>query len=140
MRVIVVDDNSVQGQSLIDYLRMHRHDGAWTPCLTGLVGLLELSNYDIAVLDMILPCCDVKTLIDGLREACPGLPYVILTGLDWGHPLLELVPPGVPILHKPVEPSILLQTLETELQRHPSRRKFRSPPMELASDPRSHQP
>jgi DNA-binding response OmpR family regulator len=140
MRVIVVDDNSIQGQTLIEYLRMHNHDGAWAPCLTGLVGLLRLSNYDIAVVDMILPCCDVKTLIGGLQEASPGLPYVVLTGLSPGHPLLELVPPGVPILHKPVEPAVLLFALETELQRHPPHRRLEAPPMELVSDPRSHEP
>lgn len=112
MRVLVVDDNVVQGDALTDYLRSRGYEADWAPCLVGAVGRMKLKKYDVAVLDLIVACCTTEELIRGVVER-PNAPHIVaFTGLLPGDPHLDLLPPGTPVIHKPADPDEILAEIE----------------------------
>jgi DNA-binding response OmpR family regulator len=118
MRILVVDDNVVQAEGLAEFLARHGHETSWAPCLQGALGRMRLRHYDVAVMDLMLPCCGVETLIEGMRTA-PHAPFLIaFTALAEGDPTLALLPPGTPVVHKPADPEEVLRALEA-LPRRP---------------------
>jgi CheY-like chemotaxis protein len=113
MRILVVDDNAVQGEALADYLGSRGHEAAWAPCLVGALAHLRRRRYDVALVDMVLPCCGPGELVRGLLAAPRPPALVALTGLAPGDPALEVLPPGTPVLHKPADPEDVVRTLES---------------------------
>lgn len=111
MRILVVDDEPVQGEGLAQYLTDHGHEADWVVCLIGALGCMRLRHYDVIVTDLMIKCIGPRQLIDGLRAA-PGPPTLVaLTAAPEGDPVLDVLPPGTIVLHKPVDPERVLHVV-----------------------------
>jgi DNA-binding response OmpR family regulator len=112
VRILVIDDEPVQGEALAEYLCLHGHHADWTVCLTGALALMRLRRYDTVVTDLMLACVSANRLIEGLRSV-PHPPAIIaLTGLPLQDPVVKGLPAGVPVFQKPMDPEVILAAIE----------------------------
>lgn len=112
MRVLVIDDEPVQGEALAEYLRMRGHHADWTVCLAGALALMRLRRYDTVITDLMLSCVNVDKLVEGLRGVRHPPAIIALTGLPPDDPAVRGLPPGVPVFQKPVDPGVILAAIE----------------------------
>jgi two-component system copper resistance phosphate regulon response regulator CusR len=113
MRVLIIDDNVLQADTMADYLNRHGYEADWAPCAVGAVGRMKLKNYDVALVDLILPCCSPEELVSTVLRQRNAPRLIALTGLVPGDPTLSVLPPGTPVLHKPVDPEEILRMIES---------------------------
>jgi DNA-binding response OmpR family regulator len=82
MRVLIVEDNELLRDSLLQGLR----EGGFSvdPAADGTDGLwlAETGDYDVIVLDLMLPGVDGLSLLSSLREKQKGTHVLILTAKD----------------------------------------------------------
>jgi len=82
MHLLLIEDNRDLAQNMFDYFEPKGHvvDLAWD----GISGLhLAISNqYDVLILDLMLPGMDGLTLCRRLREAGKQIPVLMLTARD----------------------------------------------------------
>lgn len=113
--VLVVDDN----EDIVNMLRLalarhgFRIDATTSPeeALTK-AGQTE---YDAALLDLVMPGQDGATLAAALREKIPGLPVGVLTAYTHSPLINSLERTGVRVFTKPVAIQDLVDYLQAEL-------------------------
>jgi PAS domain S-box-containing protein len=70
----------------------------------------------LALLDAVMPCMGGHEVCQRLKASCPDLPVVFCTGHDPDvHQVGAIAAHGLPILQKPVDPILLLQTVRSAL-------------------------
>lgn len=118
MKVLVVEDNVAQAESLGDLLRFQGH----RPLLAGdgnqAIEQVKLHGCDAAIVDLMMPGMGGRLFVNWLRTepATEKVPVVISTGLPLDHPRLEGLDslPGVLVLQKPFEIERMLTFLGLE--------------------------
>jgi two-component system cell cycle sensor histidine kinase/response regulator CckA len=127
--VLVVDDEEIVrelvGRTLQEagYRVVHASHGA------AAIGLLELeaNAVDLVICDLVMPVLGGKEVADWLREHCPAVPLLFISGFPRAY--LEahhLFDPSVPMLRKPFLPSRLLEAVEEQLASHPPAERRRT--------------
>ena len=118
-RVLLVDDDEALTEMLLDFLQPERMDV--TTCASGEQGLdtLRGSNFDLVVLDIMLPGIDGLEVLKSLRQFS-NIPVIMLTargddidriiGLEFG---------ADDYLAKPFNPRELLARIKAILRRAP---------------------
>jgi CheY-like chemotaxis protein len=112
-RILVVDDDPGVGQMLTKALARH---GFLVDAATSADEALEkseMSSYDAALVDLVMPGRDGKDLADTLRRRFPGLPVGLLTGYAHSPLIPAFEKSGMAVFKKP----ILIQDLVDFLQR-----------------------
>lgn len=97
MKVLVVDDHPLIRSGVTAML--HRHDGDCVAleapdCRTALHMLGQGSFPDLVLLDLHLPDCMGLEAIDAVRQACPGIPIVVLSAEDDRKTILDALNRG----------------------------------------------
>ena len=96
LRILLIEDNPGDArlvqELLADADAPYAVETAAT--LAGALALLSSRTFDLALLDLHLPDADGLGTIGRLREPAPGLPIVVLTGLDDVSVGLEAVRTG----------------------------------------------
>ncbi|MDR2551147.1 MAG: response regulator [Desulfobulbus sp.] len=80
MRVLLVDDEEELVATLAERLDMRGIDAAWASDYRSALGLVEVREFDIALLDVRLPemsGLELKRLIEARR---PDMKFIFLTG------------------------------------------------------------
>ena len=87
------------------------------------IGLLELQAQaiNLVICDLVMPILGGREVSDWMKEHCPGLPLLFISGYPRAHlEAQHLYDPAVPLLRKPFLPSRLLETVEELVNQGPS--------------------
>jgi len=116
-RVLVVDDEKAVAEFMQELLDSW---GLEATALVSPLGVLERISRqppDLVILDHTMPGITGMNLAREIAAAHPALPVVLYTGNSERIERDELAAAGVrALLHKPVEPELLYETLRTQLR------------------------
>lgn len=117
MKLLVVDDDAAQTQSLRLFLEANGHEVFYAGNGLGAKSLLEAHTIDAAIVDVVMPGMDGVTFYVMVREvpAWKNLPVILTTGL----PDCDIAPVDrvvaddsrARVLQKPYQPELLLEHL-----------------------------
>jgi len=79
MKVLLVEDDRLLGDSLTEYLQSEGFITDWVYDPREVMDLLEVSSYDVIVLDLIMPHIGGEELIKAIREKDKETPILVLT-------------------------------------------------------------
>ena len=79
MRVLLIEDDPVLGESLKEYLEKEGFEVKWVSDDRELYDLTVAEAYDIVVLDLILKYSSGEDILKGLREKDIDTPVLVLT-------------------------------------------------------------
>lgn len=82
MRVLLVEDDSMIGKSLQDYLHTQNYSVDWVCDGQTAEEAISTQSYDFLLLDLGLPGKDGMKVLRNLRESARALPVIILTARD----------------------------------------------------------
>ncbi|WDY56065.1 response regulator [Pseudomonas sp. PSKL.D1] len=117
-RVLVVDDHRKIRDPLATYLRRHSFDVRSAGDAAGMWQLLKQQDFDVVVLDVMLPDGDGFELCQQLHRRCK-LPVILLTARDTTADRIRGLDLGADdYLTKPFEPRELVARLNSVLRRH----------------------
>ncbi len=117
-RVLLVEDDPNFGIVLKDYLALNDYDV--TLAKDGLEGLIMFKNndYDICILDVMMPRKDGFTLAKDIRATNTDIPIVFLTAKTMKEDVLKGYQAGADdYLNKPFDSEVLLYKISAILQR-----------------------
>ncbi|CAM3974023.1 TorCAD operon transcriptional regulatory protein TorR [Pseudomonas reidholzensis] len=136
-RVLVVDDHRKIRDPLATYLRRHGFEVRTAADAAGLWQLLKQQDFDVAVLDVMLPDGDGFELCQQLHRRC-NLPVILLTARDTTADRVRGLDLGADdYLTKPFEPRELVARLNSVLRRHQATQaRAKATPTEPAASPR----
>jgi DNA-binding response OmpR family regulator len=111
VKVLLVDDEVEFASTLTERLNLR---GLETYCAFTAKDALELSkqhSFDLAVLDVKMPCISGLELAHRLGERHPKMKFIFLTGHTSEDDLEEGLRTGAPYLLKPVNIDVLMNKI-----------------------------
>jgi len=115
--VLVIDDDA--GARTVIQALLKKYGYQVRIVADGRSGLAELTRtdrrVDVILTDMMMPGLSGNDLIQAIQDAHPTIPIVAMTGLGDTYSL----PPGMPLLTKPLTASVLLEILDRILRTRP---------------------
>ncbi|MFT7509662.1 MAG: two-component system OmpR family response regulator [Sulfitobacter sp.] len=82
MRVLLIEDDTVLGAAVRDQIAADGHSIDWAIRLDGAGEYLDVANYDLILLDLMLPDGRGQPFLRTLRKRGDVTPVIILTALD----------------------------------------------------------
>jgi two-component system OmpR family response regulator len=82
MRVLLIEDDTVLGAAVRDQIAADGHSIDWATRLDGAGEYLDVANYDLILLDLMLPDGRGQPFLRTLRKQGDVTPVIILTALD----------------------------------------------------------
>jgi DNA-binding response OmpR family regulator len=79
MKVLLVEDDRLLGESLTEYLQSEGFITDWVYDPREVMDLLEVSRYDVIVLDLMVPHIGGEELMKAIREKDRETPILVLT-------------------------------------------------------------
>ncbi len=79
MKVLLVEDDRLLGESLTEYLQSEGFITDWVYDPREVMDLLEVSRYDVIVLDLMMPHIGGEERIKAIREKDKETPILVLT-------------------------------------------------------------
>jgi len=117
-KILLVEDDPNFGIVLKDYLSMNNFDV--TLAKNGMEGFekFKKDNYDVCILDVMMPYKDGFTLAREIREKNENVPIVFLTAKTMKEDVLKGYKAGADdYLNKPFDSEVLLYKIKAILQR-----------------------
>jgi PAS domain S-box-containing protein len=116
-RVLVVDDEKPVADFMRELLESWGLEAAALVSPLGVLERIARQPPDLVILDHTMPGITGMNLAREIAAAHPALPVVLYTGNSERVEQEELAAAGVrALLHKPVEPDVLYETLRTQLR------------------------
>lgn len=126
MRILVVDDYSGFRQMLMKWLFRQGYDVRDLSDGEKVLDTLHEGEYDVVLLDLVMPNANGLTLIPRIRDTCPGVQVIIISAVADARVAVEAARAGAEAcLTKPVDFNCLRNEL-TRLKR-PSNLKVSGP-------------
>jgi two-component system NtrC family response regulator len=117
-RILVVDDEAAQRESLAGFLRKQRFEVAEAASGTVALVALDAEPFDVVLTDLRMPDMGGDELLRAVRERHPLLPVVVMTAFASIDSAVELMKLGAfDYVQKPVELGDLLRILEHARER-----------------------
>ncbi|HFQ4957076.1 two-component system response regulator BasR [Vibrio vulnificus] len=82
MRLLLIEDDTLLGQSMVTSLSRHGYTVDWLEKGSGVTSALKTENFTAVILDLTLPDIDGLDVLRNIRSAGFNLPVVILTARD----------------------------------------------------------
>lgn len=82
MRLLLVEDDTMIGESVLDLLRNEGYAVDWVKDGAIALSVLEDQHYDLILLDLGLPLCDGLTVLKTLRDRKNRTPVLVATARD----------------------------------------------------------
>jgi DNA-binding response OmpR family regulator len=79
MRVLLIEDDRVLGETLRDYLAIQKIDTIWLWDERELPKIIRNHEFDVIVIDLILKFLSGEDIIDGLRKTGIKTPILVIT-------------------------------------------------------------
>lgn len=116
--LLLVEDDASLGYLLSEYLKMKGMDLLWVKNPKEVIPLLEQRNFDLVILDVMMPELDGFSLGAEIHERYPGIPFLFLTAKSMKIDVLKGFSVGaVDYLKKPIDEEELVVRIETLLAR-----------------------
>ena len=117
-KIILVEDDSTLGYLLSEYLIMNKFEVFWAKNGVECLKKLEQNDYDLAILDIMLPDIDGFNLAHSIKNKYPNLPFIFLTARSLKVDVLKGFSVGaVDYLKKPIDEEELVVRIKTLLSR-----------------------
>lgn len=117
-RIILVEDNTDLGYLLTEYLRMKNFEVSWFTDGNSALKRIELTTFDLAILDVTMPVMDGFEIAEKIKEKYPDLPFLFLTARSLKVDVLKGFFLGaVDYLKKPIDEEELVIRIENILSR-----------------------
>lgn len=118
MRLLVVEDDTMIGESVVDALRAEHHAVDWVRDGNQADAALRTEDYDLVLLDLGLPKMDGLAVLRALRGRKQKLPVLIATARDAVQQRIEGLDAGADdYLLKPYDTDELLARIRALLRR-----------------------
>jgi DNA-binding NtrC family response regulator len=112
MRILVVDDNPAFRWMLIEWLRKEGHDATDMQGEFETFSSHEYAQYDVVILDLLMPKANGMTLISRIREVCPDSKIIVISAAADVRVAIEAARAGAEAcLEKPVDFALLRNEL-----------------------------
>ncbi|HDY8166174.1 TPA: response regulator [Vibrio vulnificus] len=82
MRLLLIEDDTLLGQSMVTSLSHHGYTVDWLEKGSGVTSALKTEEFTAVILDLTLPDIDGLDVLRNIRSAGFNLPVVILTARD----------------------------------------------------------
>ncbi|MGR2890823.1 response regulator [Vibrio vulnificus] len=82
MRLLLIEDDTLLGQSMVTSLSRHGYTVDWLEKGSGVTSALKTEDFTAVLLDLTLPDIDGLDVLRNIRSAGFNLPVVILTARD----------------------------------------------------------
>lgn len=82
MRILLVEDNPVLGEAVVDQLTDDGHATDWAKTLAEAEAIARVTDYNLVLLDLMLPDGQGLDLLKGFRRRGDLSPVIILTAKD----------------------------------------------------------
>ncbi|WP_424119670.1 response regulator transcription factor [Robiginitalea sp.] len=116
--LLLVEDDTSLGYLLSEYLKMKGMEMLWVKNPTEVLPLLEQRNFDLVILDVMMPELDGFSLGAEIHERYPDIPFLFLTAKSMKIDVLKGFSVGaVDYLKKPIDEEELVVRIETLLTR-----------------------
>ncbi len=117
-RILLVEDDEAVGYLLSEYLRMKGFEVSWARHGKEALVKLDQANYDLAILDVMMPEMDGFTLAEKMNQDYSNLPFIFLTAKSLKVDVLKGFYLGaVDYLKKPIDEEELVIRIENLLSR-----------------------
>lgn len=117
-KIILVEDDLTLGYLLSEYLMMNEFDLNWVKNGVDCLKTLKQNDYDLAILDVMLPDIDGFSLARNISNMYPDLPFIFLTARSLKVDVLKGFSVGaVDYLKKPIDEEELVVRIKTLLSR-----------------------
>ncbi|MEO5675561.1 MAG: response regulator transcription factor, partial [Chitinophagales bacterium] len=119
IRILLTEDDPNFGAVLRDYLELNNFDV--TLCKNGISGLStsQRKDFDMCILDVMMPEMDGFTLAKEIRRSTPGLPFIFLTAKTLKADVVEGYRLGADdYITKPFDSDVLLYKIRAILKRN----------------------
>ena len=117
-RILFLEDEPTIREVLAEYMKMQRYEVTEACDGDEAVALLKRQNFDLAVLDIIVPKRSGLEVLAYIRQECPDMAVIMLTALDDEQTQVKAFNAYADdYVIKPVSPLILLKRMETILRR-----------------------
>jgi DNA-binding NtrC family response regulator len=104
MRILVIDDNAAFRWMLAEWLRKEGHDARDMNGDLATITDNEYGQYDVLILDLMMPQANGLTLISRIREACPRTKIIVISAAADVRVAIEATKEGAEAcLEKPVD-------------------------------------
>jgi len=122
MRVLLVEDDRMIGESLRAALKLEGHAVDWVTDAQAATGTLASERFDLVLLDLGLPRGDGLDVLRGARARGDATPAIVLTARDaLGDRVAGLDAGADDYLVKPFELDELLARMRAVQRRHAGR-------------------
>jgi two-component system response regulator FlrC len=117
LRILIVDDEPDVREAVASLFETFLEDVTVHQASSGGEGLRLLRNeqVDVIVSDFKMPGMDGVQFLTQAEKLYPGMPRVLVTAFDREAVLSLGAEAGIPIVHKPFEPTQLLSALDDVL-------------------------
>jgi signal transduction histidine kinase len=127
LRVLIVDDDTALLQALPQAiaLRMTEVKVETSDSATGALQMVQQTEYDAIVSDIKMPGMDGLALIERLRECCPDVPTLLITGHGERDLAIRALRAGAyDFIQKPIDRDYFISALQRAIQTRQMRRKI----------------
>jgi two-component system, cell cycle sensor histidine kinase and response regulator CckA len=121
--ILIIDDEDIVRGLVARTLRDAGYTVRQASHGAAAIGLLEqqAEAIDLVICDLVMPVLGGREVAEWLREHCPGLPLLFISGYPRTYlEAHDLYDPSAPMLRKPFLPSRLLETVEELLATRPA--------------------
>jgi DNA-binding response OmpR family regulator len=120
--ILVLDDDEIVRRTLAFILKHAGHQVTTADHPQDAITCLDAGNFDLLILDLLMPDMDGLSLLGEIRKKHPVIPVLILTG----HAGIESAIQAMRLnardyLIKPVEPSVLIERIQKVLDEEEKR-------------------
>ena len=117
-KILLVEDDNSLGYLLSEYLKMKNFQLHWVTNGVKALAILEKENFDLLILDVMMPEMDGFTLAEKIRDLYPSVPFIFLTARSLKIDVLKGFSLGaVDYLKKPIDEEELVVRIQTLLSR-----------------------
>lgn len=127
-RILLVEDEENFGSLLQNYLRLSKYEVDW--CKDGALGYSAFrnQNYDLCILDVMMPNMDGFTLAEKIRAISDDVPLLFLTAKNLKEDVIKGYKIGADdYLNKPFDIEVLLLKLEVYFSRQSGKKETETP-------------